>query len=104
MSDEEEALYQTINHGSSIHHAGFLKNASIFALSHDEKLSTYDMIVDPEETVEEHAPVHFGDLRERLGCEYVVNVMPRPGISAVVGFGSHRYCNFCSDGAITDAI
>jgi SEL1 protein len=91
MSDEEDALHQTINHGSSIHHAGFLTHTDIFALSHDEKFSMYEMITNPEETVEESPPVHFGDLREKLGCEYIANVMSRPGSSAVVGFGNHRY-------------
>lgn len=89
--EEEDALHQTINHGSSIHHAGFLTDIDIFALSHDEKFSMYEMITNPEETVEEPPPVHFGDLRERLGCEYVANILPRPGGSAVVGIGSHGY-------------
>ena len=91
ISDEDDALYQTINHGSSIHHAGFLTDVDIFALSHDEKLSIYEMITNPEETVEKPPPVHFGDLRGRLGCEYVANILPRPGGSAVAGIGSHRY-------------
>jgi hypothetical protein len=91
ISDEDDALYQTINHGSSIHHAGFLTDVDIFALSHDEKLSMYEMITNPEETVEEPPPVHFGDLRGRLGCEYVASILPRPGGSAVAGIGSHRY-------------
>lgn len=89
--EEEDALYQTINHGSSIHHAGFLTEVDIFALSHDEKFSMYEIVATPEETVEEPAPVHFGDLREKLGCEYVVTIIPRPGSGAVAGVGSHRY-------------
>jgi hypothetical protein len=91
--EEEDATHQTINHGASIHHAGFLSDTDIFALSHDEKFSMYEMVTDPEETVEEPAPVHFGDLRERLGCEYVANVLSRPG-GAVVGIGIHRYVKF----------
>lgn len=91
VSEEDDALYQTINHGSSIHHAGFLTDVDIFALSHDEKFSVYEMVTNPEETVEEPPPVHFGDLRERLGYEYVANILPRPGGSAVAGIGSHRY-------------
>ena len=91
VTEEDDALHQTINHGSSIYHAGFLTDANIFALSHDEKFSIYEMVTNPEETVEEPAPVHFGDLRERLRCEYVVNILPRPGGSAVAGIGSHRY-------------
>src|SRR4051812_11970989 len=44
ITDEEEALHQTINHGHSIHHARFLSNTDIFALSHDEKFSMYELV------------------------------------------------------------
>ena len=91
ITDEEETLHQTINHGASIHHAGFLNNADIFALSHDEKFSMYEMVTNPGEEVEEPPAVNFGDLREPLGCEYVVNVIPRPDGGAVLGVGNHRY-------------
>lgn len=44
-----------------------------------------------EEETEESPSVNFGDLRELLGCEYVVNVVGRPDGTAVAGAGSHRY-------------
>lgn len=91
IADEEDALYQTINHGHSISHAGFLSNTDIFALSHDEKYSMYELVVNPEENVEEPLPVHFGDMREKLGGEYVANVLTRPDGGAVLGLGTHRY-------------
>lgn len=90
--EEEDALHQTINHGSSIHKAGFTSDIDIFALSHDEKFSMYEMVTNPEESVEEHPPVNFGDLREELGCEYAVNVISRPGGGSVAGVGNHRCC------------
>ena len=90
ISDEEEALYQTINHGASIHHANFLSEVDIFALSHDEKFSMYELVTDPEEGVDEPPPVHYGDMREKLGGEYVANVLTRPNAGAVIGFGTHR--------------
>jgi hypothetical protein len=91
VPDEDDALHQTINHGSSIHHAGFLTDVNIFALSHDEKFSMYEMVTTLDETVEEPPPVHFGDLRENFGCDYIANVLSRPGGTAVAGVGSHRY-------------
>jgi len=97
IADEEEALHQTINHGSSVHRANFLSPTDIFILSHDEKISMYEMLTDlnsVEEEIAESPAVNFGDLRELLGCEYVVNVVGRPDGSAVVGVGSHRYA-FC---------
>ncbi|QSZ29663.1 hypothetical protein DSL72_004179 [Monilinia vaccinii-corymbosi] len=94
ISDEEEALHQTINHGHSIHHANFLSNTDIFALSHDEKFSMYELVTNPEEAVEEPAPVVYGDMRENLGGEYVANVLCRPDGGAVLGIGSHSKNNF----------
>jgi WD40 repeat protein len=90
ITDEEEAIHQTINHGHSIHHANFLTNVDIFALSHDEKFSMYELVTNPEEGVEEPSPVHYGDMREMLGGEYVANVLRRPGGGAVIGVGTHR--------------
>ncbi|RDW87721.1 hypothetical protein BP5796_03415 [Coleophoma crateriformis] len=94
IEDEEEALHQTINHGSSIHHAGFLSDVDIFALSHDEKLATHKLVTNTEETVEEPLPVQYGDLRELLGGEYVANVVSRPDGAAVVGIGTHSRESF----------
>lgn len=94
ITDEEEALHQTINHGHSIHHANFLNDVDIFALSHDEQFSMYKVVTDPEEGVEEPPPVIFGDMRELLGGEYVCNVLGRPDGSAVLGIGSHSRESF----------
>jgi WD40 repeat protein len=90
IADEEEALHQTINHGHSIHHADFLSETDIFALSHDENFSMYELVTNPEEGVEEPSPVHYGDMREMLSGEYVANVLRRPDGGAVIGVGIHR--------------
>ena len=50
----------------------------------------YSMITNIEASVEEPPSTQLGDLRERLNCEYVTNVLTRPGGGGVVGFGSHR--------------
>ena len=72
VTDEDEALVQVINHGS-VHHAGFLSERTIFALSHDEHFSVYPA-TDPDDASQEPEPVHFGDVREPLGCEYVAQL------------------------------
>ena len=95
ITDEEEALHQTINHGHSIHHANFLSEVDIFALSHDEKFSMYELVTDIAEEVVEKEPSNFGDMRERLGGEYVVNVLGRGDGGAVMGVGMHRYVALC---------
>ncbi|CZT12523.1 related to WD40 repeat protein [Rhynchosporium agropyri] len=92
--DEEDALHQTINHGASISHANFLSDVDIFAVSHDEKFSTYQLVTNPEEGVEEPLPVHHGDVRELLGGEYVANVVRRPDGGAVIGVGTHSRESF----------
>ncbi|KAI9837070.1 MAG: hypothetical protein M1819_000719 [Sarea resinae] len=86
ISDEEEALHQVINHGSSIHHAGFLGSTSIFALSHDENLSVYQ-VASPDESVEEPQPIRFGDVRDIWSCQYAVNVLSSSS-GPVVGVGN----------------
>ncbi|KAI9817117.1 MAG: hypothetical protein M1827_001229 [Pycnora praestabilis] len=87
ISDEDDALHQIINHGSSIHYSGFLSSTDIFALSHDETLSMYQL-ANSNENVEEPSPIVFGDLRGKLGCEYVVGVL-ECNEGAIVGIGSH---------------
>ncbi|KAF3398435.1 putative WD repeat-containing protein [Penicillium rolfsii] len=72
IADEDEALVQVINHGS-VHHAGFLSERTIYALSHDEQFSVHPA-TDPDDSAQEPEPVHFEDVREPLGCEYVVQL------------------------------
>ncbi|KAF2204432.1 WD40 repeat-like protein [Delitschia confertaspora ATCC 74209] len=72
--DEEDALYQVINHRSAVHHAGFLyPGTDIYALGTDETLSFY-ALQSQEEEKEEPTPNHVGDVREKLGCEYLVKM------------------------------
>lgn len=89
ISDEEEAVRQTINHGSSIHRATFLTNHDLLALSHDELLSIYHL--SDLEGNEDSAPTLFGDLRERLACQYVIDVINDGGDDAIIAVGNHRY-------------
>ncbi|KAK6520206.1 hypothetical protein TWF506_000488 [Arthrobotrys conoides] len=91
IPEEDDALHQVINHGSSIHHAGFLNDSTIYGLSHDENLSVYKL-ADPNEDVEEPRPVVFGDVRPKLGCDYAVEMLLRGRESAGTGIlavGSH---------------
>lgn len=87
IMDEDEALLQVINHGS-VHHAGFIGEKAIYALSHDEAFSIHPFN-DPDENVVEPAPIQFGDLRSVLQCDYVVNVLVDAG-NAYTATGSTR--------------
>ncbi|KAF1832175.1 WD40 repeat-like protein [Decorospora gaudefroyi] len=77
QADEDDALYQVINHGSAIAHAGFmLPGTDVYALGTDETASFYALQSLREEE-EEPAPRVWGDVRERLGCdEGTLNVIP----------------------------
>jgi WD repeat-containing protein 89 len=70
VTDEDDALYQVINHGS-VHHADFIADQSIYALSHDETFAIHPLN-SPDEAILEAAPTLFGDIRTLLDCEYAI--------------------------------
>ncbi|KAL4997872.1 WD40-repeat-containing domain protein [Aspergillus recurvatus] len=72
ITDEDEALVQVINHGS-VHHAGFINERTIYALSHDETFAIHPA-TDPDEEAQEPESIQFGDLRQPLGCEYIAQL------------------------------
>lgn len=87
ISEEDDALNQVMNHGS-VHHAEFLDEDVVFALSHDEVFSIYHL-TDPDSN-SGRDPLSFGDLRTRLECDYVVDVLSTRGNKgAFVAAGSH---------------
>lgn len=73
ITDEDDALIQVINHGS-VHHAGFLSEDAVYVLSHDEVFSVHPT-THPDNPAEEPNPIKFGDLREPLGCEYLIHAL-----------------------------
>jgi WD40 repeat protein len=88
VADEDEMTVQTLNLGASVHRAGFLADALVCALSHDERFALYDV---SEEHGSGDALCDFGDLREGLGCQYVADVVPKvDGSGAIVGTGSQE--------------
>ncbi|KAL8783680.1 MAG: hypothetical protein Q9213_004474 [Squamulea squamosa] len=90
ITDEDDALTQVFNHGSSIAHAGFLSDDEIFALSHDETFSIYKTT--DSANAETAVPAHvFGDLRPQLQCEYIVDLISSGLTGPVLGAGSHRF-------------
>ncbi|KFA63251.1 hypothetical protein S40285_06925 [Stachybotrys chlorohalonatus IBT 40285] len=86
VADEDEVILQTFNHNASIHHATFLTGTAVAALSHDEQFALYDMA---DENPSGDAAQHFGDLRQRLACQYVADISPKiDGTGATVGVGA----------------
>jgi len=89
VADEDEALVQITNHGSSIHCGGFLSGTELYALSHDETFSIYQL--DASSDIETIPPQAFGDVRIGSSCDYVVDVVSSGNGTAVLGAGSYRY-------------
>ncbi|KAI1425083.1 WD40-repeat-containing domain protein [Xylaria sp. FL1777] len=88
ITDEDEVIIQTFNHGSSIHHAAFLNDTEVYAISHDERLALYDMA---EEYDKGAATTDFGDMRAVLGCQYIANIFAKAnGAGAVIGAGAQQ--------------
>ncbi|UNI23141.1 hypothetical protein JDV02_008977 [Purpureocillium takamizusanense] len=105
VADEDDLTLQTLNLGASIHHAGFLTDTEVYALSHDERFALYDVA---EHRASGDATQAFGDLREALVAagggddgvvpvpvQYVAGVTPKTdGSGAVIGAGSQDKQHF----------
>ncbi|KAI1752165.1 WD40-repeat-containing domain protein [Xylaria castorea] len=92
ITDEDEVVIQTFNHDSSIHHAAFLNDTEVYAISNDERLALYDMAEGYEKGA---ATTDFGDMRAVLGCQYVANIFAKAnGAGAVIGAGTHEQQGF----------
>ncbi|OJD32959.1 wd domain-containing protein [Diplodia corticola] len=87
QTDEDDALRQVINHHSAVHHAGFASPTDVYVFGTDETLAFYQY-QDSDDPSPELNPVKIGDVREKLTCEYVVNVYRSGGASVVVA-GNH---------------
>ena len=100
--DEDEALVEVLNHGASIHHAGYLDDQTVFALSHDETLAVFaelpgsrsdgDHGADPDAAGRQVQA--FGDIRDIVECAYAVDVLPQTkgwGRAALLAAGNHRF-------------
>lgn len=91
--DEEEALYQVINHRSAVARAGFIyPSTDIYAMGTDETLSFYALQSQEEEKTEP-PPKAYGDMREHLGSEYLAK-LHWIGSEPYVAAGKHRYSTF----------
>nr|POE80029.1 putative wd repeat-containing protein [Quercus suber] len=75
QSDEDEALQQVLNPRSAIHCGGFLTTDQAYVLTTDEHFSIYPLA---EETPEKPI-VEFGDVRQKLDCMYVIDILQQPG-------------------------
>lgn len=87
IAEEQDSLIQGFNHGP-IHKAGFLSLDTIYALSSDQDLALHPVFDDARE--EEPQPLQLGDLRPKVPCEYVIDIL-RTGDDSIIAAGSHRF-------------
>jgi WD40 repeat protein len=98
IQEDNDSLLRAFNHGP-IHKAGFISDASespIYALSSDQQFSIYPadgLELDDSEVIQ---PAIFGDLRPKLQCDYVIDILRGIGQPYVVT-GSHLTyeCEIC---------
>lgn len=74
QQEEDDALHQVINY-ASIHSCGWLAPKRIYTLSHMETFAVHELN-DKSEELREPKPLDFGDIREKWGCNYVVDLYP----------------------------
>ncbi|QEU62750.1 hypothetical protein KDRO_F06810 [Kluyveromyces lactis] len=74
QDDEEDALHQVINF-ASIHSCGWLGPKRIWSLSHMETFGIHELNDKSDEMIEPK-PLEFGDVREKWGCDYVIDIYP----------------------------
>lgn len=72
--DEDDCLHQVINY-ASIHSCNWLSARRIYTLSHMETFAIHELN-DRSEEFHEPQPLDFGDVREKWGCDYVVDIYP----------------------------
>ena len=93
VRDDNDSLLQAFNHGP-IHKTGYISDAfdsPIYALSSDQQFSIYPSVGFELKDSEVIQPIVFGDLRSKLQCDYVIDVVRGIGQTYVVT-GSHlRY-------------
>lgn len=72
--EEDDSLHQVINY-ESIHSCGWLSPRRIFTLSHMETFAIHELN-DKSEELKEPQPLDFGDIRDKWGCDYVIDLYP----------------------------
>lgn len=73
IAEEEDALQQVLNPRSAVHCAGFLSPTEVYVVSTDEQFSIHSL----RENISEEASsvLNIGDVREKLQCTYVVDLI-----------------------------
>ncbi|KAI7531622.1 WD40 repeat-like protein [Hortaea werneckii] len=92
-TDEEEALQTVFNPRSAVHCAGFLSQEEVYVFTTDEQFLIYPLPTSTstieggdddgqssatDQQQQQQQPRDFGDVREKLNCMYVINLLRQP--------------------------
>ncbi|KAF7197623.1 putative WD repeat-containing protein [Pseudocercospora fuligena] len=89
-ADEEDALQQVLNPRSAVHCAGFLAQDQAYVVSTDEQYSIHTLAKTAAEDEEVPPPITLGDVREKLDCMYVIDVLVQPDGPPVMAYGHNE--------------
>lgn len=83
IEDEEDALQQVLNPRSAVHCSGFLSLTEVYVVTTDEHFSMYSL--GETKGSDGRSVVDIGDVREKLDCTYVVDLIP--GQHPIMAYG-----------------
>ncbi|KAH9818131.1 putative WD repeat-containing protein [Teratosphaeria destructans] len=89
QAEEEDALQQVLNPRSAVHCAGFLTQDQAYVLTTDEHFLVYPL-TEPIEGVEPQPATDFGDVRQKLNCMYVIDLVRQPDGTPVIAYGHNN--------------
>lgn len=94
-AEEDEALHQVINF-SSVASAGWLSDNRIYSVLHMSTFGIHELSdISNQESVELTKEKDFGDIREKWGCEYVIDVYDEyVGVGSVSGKNEVKLLEF----------
>lgn len=90
QEDEDDALQQVLNPRSAVHCAGFLAPDKAYVVSTDEQFSIYPLAKTAADEELLPPPIHFGDVREKLQCMYVIDVLVQVAGPPLIAYGHNE--------------
>ncbi|PPJ51575.1 hypothetical protein CBER1_09879 [Cercospora berteroae] len=88
--EEDDALQQVLNPRSAVHCAGFIAQDQAYVVSTDEQYSIYTLAKTASEEEELPPPLQFGDVRQKLDCMYVIDVLVQPDGPPLIAYGHNE--------------
>ncbi|KAF2765224.1 WD40 repeat-like protein [Teratosphaeria nubilosa] len=89
QAEEDDALQQVLNPRSAVHCAGFLTQDQAYVLTTDEQFLICPL-TEPVEGVDPQPATDFGDVRQKLNCMYVIDLVRQPDGTPVIAHGHNN--------------